>query len=177
MQIDGGTVEVAAQDDAINSQGDMVINGGVVRAFSLSNDAFDSNCNIIINGGEIFASGTGMPEGGLDCNDELGYRLFVNGGSIVAIGGRHSMPEMQSRQASVIWRLGNVEADKIYSIDNVCSYKSLRAYQMGGASLFFSSPKLKKGSSYSLSIDGEEKEKIESLKSPFVNVGRTGWPF
>ena len=108
---------------------------------------------------------------------ELGYRLFVNGGSIVAIGGRHSMPEMQSRQASVIWRLGNVEADKIYSIDNVCSYKSLRAYQMGGASLFFSSPKLKKGSSYSLSIDGEEKEKIESLKSPFVNVGRTGWPF
>lgn len=175
MQIDGGVVEVVAQDDAINSQGDMVINGGVVRAFSLSNDAFDSNCNIIINGGEIFASGTGMPEGGLDCNDELGYRLFVNGGTIIAIGGRHSMPEKQSRQASVIWRLGNIDANKTYSLDNICSYKSTRTYQM--ASLFFSSPKLKKGSSYSLSIDGENAEKIEFLGMPFTNVGKMGWGF
>ena len=179
MQFDGGKVEVAAQDDAINSQGDLVINGGEVRAFSATNDAFDSNCNLVINGGKVFASGYGMPEGGLDCADESGYRLFINGGEVVAIGGRHSAPEKQSRQPSVQWRLDKLEDGKTYGIDGVSSYKSVRAYQMGGATLLFSSPKLKEGKSYTLSIDGEKKEQIESLKSPTENVGnmRMGFPF
>ena len=179
MQIDGGVVEVAAQDDAINSQGDLVINGGEVRAFSATNDAFDSNCNLVINGGKVFASGYGMPEGGLDCADESGYRLFINGGEVVAIGGRHSTPEKQSRQPSVQWRLDKLEDGKTYGIDGISSYKSVRAYQMGGATLLFSSPKLKEGKSYTLSIDGEKKEQIESLKSPTENVGnmRMGFPF
>jgi hypothetical protein len=179
MQIDGGVVEVAAQDDAINSQGDLVINGGEVRAFSATNDAFDSNCNLVINGGKVFASGYGMPEGGLDCADESGYRLLINGGEVVAIGGRHSIPEKQSRQPSVQWRLDKLEDGKTYGIDGVSSYKSVRAYQMGGATLLFSSPKLKEGKSYTLSIDGEKKEQIESLKSPTENVGnmRMGFPF
>ena len=179
MQIDGGVVEVAAQDDAVNSQGDLVINGGEVRAFSATNDAFDSNCNLIINGGKVFASGYGMPEGGLDCADESGYRLFINGGEVVAIGGRHSSPEKQSRQPSVQWRLDNLENGKTYGIDGVSSYKSARAYQMGGATILFSSPKLKEGKTYTLSVDGELKERIESLKSPTTSVGnmRMGFPF
>ena len=179
MQIDGGVVEVAAQDDAINSQGDMVINGGEVRAFSATNDALDSNCNLVINGGKVYASAYGMPEGGRDCADESGYRLFINGGEIVAIGGRHSTPEKQSRQPSVQWRLDKLEDGKTYGIDGVSSYKSVRAYQMGGATLLFSSPKLKEGKSYTLSIDGEKKEQIESLKSPTTNIGnmRMGFPF
>jgi hypothetical protein len=50
---------------------------------------------------------------------------------------------------------------------------------MGGAAILFSSPKLKEGKSYTLSIDGEKKEQIESLKSPTENVGnmRMGFPF
>ena len=177
MKIDGGVVEVAAQDDAINAQGDLVINGGVVKAYSLTNDAIDSNCNLIINGGDVFASGYGMPEGGLDSSDESGYRLFINGGTVTAIGGRHSMPDKQSRQPSVQWHLGQVEMGKTYGINDVCSYKSSREYQMGGASLLFSSPKLKKGTSYSLTIDGEPKELIESLNAPFSNVGNEGRHF
>lgn len=179
MQIDGGVVEVAAQDDAINSQGDLVINGGEVRAFASTNDAIDSNCNIVINGGKVFASGAGMPEGGLDCADEGGYNLFINGGEVVAIGGRHSSPEKQSRQPSVQWRLSNLEDGKTYGIDGVGLYKSVRTYQMGGATLLFSSPKLEKGKSYTLSVDGEKTELIESLKSPTTNVGnmRMGFPF
>lgn len=179
MQIDGGFVEVAAQDDAINSQGDMVINGGDVRAFSATNDAFDSNCNMIINGGNVFASGNGMPEGGLDSAEEEGYNLFINGGTIIAVGGRHSMPEKQSRQPSIQWRVDNLSTEKTYSVDDICTYKSSRSYQMGGATLLFSSPKLKQGKSYTLFTDGEKTETIESLSSPFSNVGGRafGFPF
>ena len=179
MQIDGGVVEVAAQDDAINAQGDLVINGGKVRAFSVVNDAVDANCNIVINGGEVFASGNGMPEGGLDCADEEGYRLFINGGKVVAVGGRHSMPDKQSRQPSIQWRLDSVEVDKEYAVDGIGTYKSTRAYQMGGGTILFSSPNLKQGSSYTLSIDGKKTEQVESLASPFSNVGnmRMRFPF
>lgn len=179
MQIDGGVVEVAAQDDAINAQGDLVINGGKVRAFSVVNDAVDANCNIVINGGDVFASGNGMPEGGLDCADEEGYRLFINGGKVVAVGGRHSMPDKQSRQPSIQWRLDSVEVDKEYAVDGIGTYKSTRAYQMGGGTILFSSPKLKEGKTYTLSVDGEQKERIESLKSPTTNIGnmRMRFPF
>lgn len=179
MQIDGGVVEVAAQDDAINSQGDMVINGGEVRAYSATNDALDSNCNLVINGGTVFASGYGMPEGGLDSADESGYRLFINGGEVVAIGGRHSNPEKQSRQPSIQWRLDNVEAGKEYAVEGISTYKSERAYQMGGGTILFSSPNLKQGASYTLSIDGKKAEQVESLKSPATNVGamRMRFPF
>lgn len=175
MQIDGGVLKVAAQDDAINSQGDMFINGGVVKAYSLTNDAIDSNCNLVINGGEIQACGTGIPEGGLDSNDEDGYRLFINGGTVIAVGGRNSTPERQSRQPSVQWRLDKVESGKTYSIGQACTYVSSRAYEMGGATIMFSSPKLKAGKSYPLCVDGVEVDKIERLSIPYSNVGRDSW--
>lgn len=89
------------------------------------------------------------------------------------------MPDKQSRQPSIQWRLENVEKDKVYTIEDFCSYKSARSYRMGGATILFSSPELKPGSAYSLSIDGKKVEQIESLSSPFSNVGnmRTHFPF
>ena len=176
MQIDGGVVEVAAQDDAINAQGDLIINGGKVVAYSTTNDAVDANCNIVINGGDVFASGNGMPEGGLDCADEEGYRLFINGGTVVAVGGRHSIPDKQSRQLSIQWRLNNLEADKEYAVGGISSYKSPRTYQMGGATLLFSSPELQAGKPYTLTIDGAEAERIESLSAPLGTAGGGRWP-
>ena len=176
MQIDGGVVEVAAQDDAINAQGDLVINGGKVVAHSMVNDAIDANCNIVINGGDIFACGNGMPEGGLDCADEEGYRLFINGGTVVAVGGRHSMPDKQSRQPSILWRRNNLEAGKEYGIEGISSYKSDRAYQMGGATILFSSPELQAGKPYTLTIDGTEAERIESLSAPLGTAGNARRP-
>lgn len=177
MQIDGGTVEVAAQDDAINAQGDLIINGGTVKAYSIVNDAIDANCNIVINGGNVFASGNGMPEGGLDSADEEGYRLFINGGTVIAVGGRHSIPDKQSRQASILWRLESVEADREYTVGGIGSYRSARAYQMGGATILFSSPALKQGASYTLSIDGQQTEQVDSLASPCSHVGWVGLHF
>lgn len=176
MQIDGGVIEVAAQDDAINAQGDLVINGGKVKAYSIVNDAIDANCNIVINGGDIFACGNGMPEGGLDCADEEGYRLFINGGTVIAVGGRHSMPDKQSRQPSIQWRLDNLEAGKEYGIEGISSYKSDRTYQMGGATLLFSSPEQQAGKPYTLTIDGAKADWIESLSAPLGTAGNAKRP-
>ena len=104
------------------------------------------------------------------------YRLFINGGTVIAIGGRHSMPDKQSRQPSIQWRLDNLEAGKEYGIEDISSYKSDRTYQMGGATLLFSSPKLQAGKPYTLTIDGTEAERIESLSAPLSTAGNARRP-
>jgi hypothetical protein len=77
----------SATDDAINSKGTFTIEGGRVCGYSLRNDGLDANGDLYIKGGFVYAIGTGMPEMAIDANTERGCRLYVEGGTIVALGG------------------------------------------------------------------------------------------
>ena len=77
----------SATDDAINSKGTFTIQGGQVRGYSLRNDGLDANGDFYIKGGLVYAIGTGMPEMAIDANTERGCRLYVEGGTIMTIGG------------------------------------------------------------------------------------------
>ena len=89
---------VNASDDAINSSyttsgtgmGDLTISGGYVYARSTGNDGIDSNGNCYIKGGLVYAIGTTSPEVGIDANSEQQKKLYVTGGTIIAIGGLES---------------------------------------------------------------------------------------
>ena len=95
IDISGGQVTVNASDDAINASyntstngsGDFTINGGCVYARSTGNDGIDANGNCYIKGGLIYAIGTSSPEVAIDANSEQQKKLYVSGGTIVAIGG------------------------------------------------------------------------------------------
>ena len=87
MNISGGEVAVYAYDDAINSKGDMTITGGYIYAQGKNNDGMDANGNIYIKGGLIYAICSGSPEVAIDANTEGGKKLYLTGGTIVAIGG------------------------------------------------------------------------------------------
>ena len=87
MNISGGEVASYAYDDAINSKGDMTITGGYVYAQGKNNDGLDANGNIYIKGGLIYAICSGSPEVAIDANTEGGKKLYVTGGTIIAIGG------------------------------------------------------------------------------------------
>ena len=90
LLISGGQVTVNAYDDAINSAGDLTISGGLVYARATNNDGLDANGNVYIQGGLIFAVGSTSPEVGIDANSEEQKKLYVTGGTIVAIGGLES---------------------------------------------------------------------------------------
>ena len=101
INITGGQVTVNATDDAINSSysddtkslstaGDLTISGGYVYARSTGNDGIDSNGNCYIKGGLVYAIGTSSPEVAIDANTEAQKKLYVSGGTIVAIGGLES---------------------------------------------------------------------------------------
>ncbi len=98
IDITGGQVTVNAKDDAINASynddtkslsnaGDLTISGGYVYARSTGNDGIDANGNVYIKGGLVYAIGTTSPEVAIDANSEEQKKLYVTGGTIVAIGG------------------------------------------------------------------------------------------
>ena len=58
--------------------------------YSTGNDGLDANGNFYIKGGLVYAIGKTSPELGIDANTEGGKKLYVSGGTIVAIGGLES---------------------------------------------------------------------------------------
>ncbi len=90
LTITGGEVASYAYDDAINSKGDMTINGGYVYAQGQHNDGLDANGNCYIKGGTVYAICSGTPEVAIDANTEGGKKLYVTGGTIIALGGLES---------------------------------------------------------------------------------------
>ena len=101
IDITGGQVTVNASDDAINASynddtkslsnaGDLTISGGYVYARSTGNDGIDTNGNCYIKGGVVYAIGTSSPEVAIDANSEEQKKLYVQGGTIIAIGGLES---------------------------------------------------------------------------------------
>ena len=87
IEIAGGSVYAQSRDDAVNSAGMMAIIGGQVCAYSTGNDALDANGNMYIEGGVVYAISSGGAEVALDANTEGGAQLYVNGGTLFAIGG------------------------------------------------------------------------------------------
>lgn len=104
MKFSGGYVYAQASDDAINSGGDMVINGGYVCAYSTGNDGLDANGNCYIESGLVYAIGSGSPEMAVDANSEQQKKLYVKGGTLIAIGGLESGTNMaQSCYSASSW--------------------------------------------------------------------------
>lgn len=92
LRITGGEVWVKSYDDAINSSSHMYINGGTITAIATGNDGLDANGNLYFNGGYTMAFGTSSPECGNDANEEGGYHVYFNGGTLLAAGGGNSVP-------------------------------------------------------------------------------------
>ena len=90
ITFNGGNTTVTAYDDAINSGGDMTVNSGYVYARSTNNDGMDANGNCYLKGGIVYAIGSSQPEVAIDANSEQQKQLYVQGGTIVAIGGLES---------------------------------------------------------------------------------------
>ncbi len=104
LNIEGGEIYINAYDDGINSALDMTITGGYIYSHSNNNDGIDANGNIYLNGGLVYAIGARSPELGIDANSEEGKKVFVNGGTIIAVGGIEngaSMSQATYRTSSV----------------------------------------------------------------------------
>ncbi|MBE6312773.1 MAG: carbohydrate-binding domain-containing protein [Bacteroidales bacterium] len=85
LNISGGIVTVNSYDDAINSAQDMYLSGGYVFVRATNNDGIDANGNLYVQGGLVYAIGASSPEVALDANTENQKKLYVQGGTLIAI--------------------------------------------------------------------------------------------
>ena len=90
LVINGGEIVVNAYDDGINAASDLTINDGLVFARATNNDGIDANGNVYIKGGIVYAIGANSPEVAIDANTEEGKKLYISGGTIVAVGNLES---------------------------------------------------------------------------------------
>jgi hypothetical protein len=92
LEMTGGVLYAySPSDDAINSAGDMTLSGGFVCGWSTGNDGIDANGNLYIKGAKVYAVCTkGTPEVAVDANTEGGRKLYLQSGTLVAIGGIES---------------------------------------------------------------------------------------
>ena len=94
ITFNGGQTYVSSADDGINASynsstngsGDLTINGGYIYCISSGNDAMDSNGNFYVKGGLVYAVGCGGAEKSLDANTEQNKKLYISGGTLIAIG-------------------------------------------------------------------------------------------
>ena len=150
LTVSGGSVySYSAGDDAINSSSDMTISGGYVGAYSTSNDALDANGNLYIKGGVVYAvSSAGNPEVAIDANTEGGKQLYVQGGTLFAVGGLESGASLSQS----CYQATSVSANTWYGLTVGSTTYAIKTPASVGSSIVVSgssTPTLKSGVSVS----------------------------
>ena len=108
ITVTGGQIySYSKSDDGINAAGDFTISGGQVCGYSAGNDGLDANGNFYIKGGIVYAIGSSGAEVGIDANSEGGKKLYVSGGTLVALSGLESGASLtQSCYSVSSWNKG-----------------------------------------------------------------------
>jgi len=104
LTVNGGKINIQSQDDGINTNEDGVsvttINGGalhIVAGLGSEGDGIDSNGYLVINGGVVIAIGRPQSDSGLDSDSGS----YVNGGYVVATGSTMDWAESDSNQVTM----------------------------------------------------------------------------
>lgn len=159
ITVNDGEVFVYAYDDAINVGGDnpigIEINGGKIFAFADNNDGIDSNGKLWVNGGLVIASGSAVPEEGLDCDRSQNF--IIAGGLVIGTGGAAIEASSSSTQRSVIYNGINAKTGELVVITDsegtsVLQYELPRT--MSRLALFVSTPDIRSGETYTVYSGG-----------------------
>ena len=164
LTISGGEVYAYAYDDAINASSAINISGGKVYAYASNNDGIDSNGSLVISGGLVIGVGTSAPESGIDCDNSNDFK--INGGTVISLGGTlQSNPSTSSTQRSVVYNgVSAVKDTKICVLNSsgtpILTFEFPRT--MNGTTLFFSTPNIASSASYTVSSGGSLNDYADS---------------
>lgn len=167
LTINGGNISIDATDDALNAGTSIVINDGRVYARSSRNDAVDSNGTLTINGGLIVAEGATGPEGGFDCDQNT---FKVTGGIFVGTGGRNSsVTRSASTQNTVALQNGTANSQLVI---RDASGKVAFAYTLPKASpaILIGTPALQTGTTYTVASGGTVAASTENFHGLLVGA-------
>ena len=119
ITINGGTINIESEDDGMNAGGDggtITINEGKIY-IKAKGDGIDSNKNLVINGGYIYTIGSST---GGDAGIDTDEGFSINGGTVIALGSDMlEKPDSSSSQKSICIQLSNkISANTTISLQN-----------------------------------------------------------
>lgn len=185
--IDGGVIEIVAEDDGINANGgedkkkkkpsedivetmpNLIIKGGVLH-INAEGDGLDSNGNLMIEGGELAIDGpTKDDDGPLDYGKENDGVCRIQGGTVLAIGssGMAETFDESSEQCSFRYLFDEpyeAGSEIVITDENGKElYRHIAAKT--GASVVFSSSELVQGKTYTLRVGERTVEIVQDSVS------------
>ncbi len=157
IDIRGGNINLTASDDGMNASGVspvLRISGGTVYV-NASGDGLDSNGDLIIEGGNVTVDGpTNNGDGALDSGTENGGSLLCNGGTVIAVGASGMAESFGSKSAQPCLNVAfksTCKAETDITVKDstgkiIFEHKSAKSF----SSVVFSSPGLKSGEKYTV---------------------------
>ena len=186
IDINGGNIKVYASDDGINasggsdtqsnennpsswssSTGTLNISGGNLYV-NANGDGLDTNGSMYISGGLIIVEGpTNNGNGALDKGDGNGCVAEITGGTVLAIGSSGMAINFDSgSQCSALVSVSGNAGDTITVNDGSdFSFTATKSF----TSVCYSSPSLKSGSSYTISV-GSNSVNIDFSSSKYYST-------
>jgi hypothetical protein len=174
ITINGGDITLTASDDAINASGGSApyvrITGGTVEALS-NGDGIDANGNVYLDGGLVKLSGPSMGmQGAIDFD-----RSFVITGGRLITAGTSLPPASGSTQPSLLVSYTQqVASGSVISIAD-SSGRELLTYTSRTActASAFTSPDFAIGKTYTLLVNGKKRADIK-LSGMVTMIGENG---
>jgi hypothetical protein len=155
---------------SINNSIFVRISGGTVDLYA-QHDGIDSNGNVFIDGGTVKISGPSqMMEGAIDFDGSL----LVTGGELITAGSVLSVSQNSTQPVLFVSYARQQPSGSVIAIKNsrgntLLEYTSKTAYSLSG----FTSPSFKTGETYSLFINGSKRVDIR-LTGIITSIGDNG---
>lgn len=189
ITVDGGQIDLTASDDGFNAGGDasvsmptITINNGNIYV-NAQGDGLDSNGDLIFNGGFVTVDGpTSGGDSALDVGTENGGKMLAEGGTVIAAGSASMVEnfDSSSSQPSITLytdstrRRGTVVTVANSSGKEIISYTSKKYF----SGIIITSELFEKGETYTVTV-GEESyeftidETVNSNKTEIGGFGNT----
>lgn len=176
LTINGGTITVNSNDDALNANEDGVsvitINGGVLTynaGGGQEGDGIDSNGWIVINDGFIVSAASATSQ---DSGVDSDNGIYINGGTVLASGNMYDEVSEDSEQAFVALNFASsVEAGQMFALKNadgeiVTAFSSANDFQ----TLVYSSSELTDGDYTLYEISSADGVAVSGLYTEVTSV-------
>ena len=157
----------------------VLISGGNITIYNETGtdaDGIDSNGDIIINGGNVFIFMTGTGSNcALDYGSENGGSCTINGGSVVACGGSSMLEEIStdSTQPSITCTFSNVTKNSQFNLCDADGNELVSCtIPYSFSAIIVSTEGMEIGNTYSLSI-GDNSQEIELTDVVTTTVNTT----